>query len=475
MSYCPADTSALPFVHSLFIGLLYLNLYFVVKKGRLSSPMSSGKKREIIKTIIQGLRKIGKRERQKRDVQNEEMDKKEVNAYDENVGGDKVELSSGGEKNNGVIMCAGGNDAKHVTAIGDDSSCVSSARATSHTVSFHANNRSIRMCSYKSNIFNEIRCLRKVGDLFTRDDYIYSSDLVGKSGSVLFFSPDFNFLVKTIRKHEKNTLLSLIPNYIEHIKKYDTTFLSIYYGCYKIVIERTQIYFIIMNNFLPPRNVHQLYDLKGSFYKRMGTSNDSTVLKDLDWRRNKKRVYIEDRVEMIEQIEKDAVFLEENQIMDYSLLLGVTGTGKEAFSDGSYDGSYSDASGTSTFSPDRRGVRSDVSWINLHNERSDRKKGIVYHYITENSENTEIDGLFDTENRLIRGYSADVSGIKEVYFIGIIDLLTKWSWRKALEYHFNRLFCKKEFSSVNPKAYKERFITMVRKRIFHEKDNMTIE
>jgi 1-phosphatidylinositol-4-phosphate 5-kinase len=56
----------------------------------------------------------------------------------------------------------------------------------------------------------------------------------------------------------------------------------------------------------------------------------------------------------------------------------------------------------------------------------------------------------------------DDLGTREIYFIGIIDLLQQWNNRKHLENIFKGLTNDKtKISSVSPKLYASRFIQFV--------------
>lgn len=85
-----------------------------------------------------------------------------------------------------------------------------------------------------------------------------------------------------------------------------------------------------MNNvFMTHLKIHERYDLKGSTIDRAATEKEkqkpNPILKDLDI---KTAVYIgKEKTEKVRaQIALDCAFLEENNIMDYSLLLGVHNT-----------------------------------------------------------------------------------------------------------------------------------------------------
>jgi 1-phosphatidylinositol-4-phosphate 5-kinase len=102
-----------------------------------------------------------------------------------------------------------------------------------------------------------------------------------KSGSFFHFSYDYCFIIKTIRHSEHKFLLSILKDYHKHVKNNPHTLLSHFYGLGQ------KIHFVIMNNlFLPHRDIHKTYDLKGStvgreYPEEKAARNPWAVLKDL--------------------------------------------------------------------------------------------------------------------------------------------------------------------------------------------------
>ena len=85
---------------------------------------------------------------------------------------------------------------------------------------------------------------------------------------------------------------------------------------------------MIMKNAFSNHKVQTRYDLKGSTYKRTAFKNGkktSSILKDLDWIRNKMRINVgqevTDKLKAI--VKEDAEFLARCNIIDYSLLVGI--------------------------------------------------------------------------------------------------------------------------------------------------------
>jgi 1-phosphatidylinositol-4-phosphate 5-kinase len=154
----------------------------------------------------------------------------------------------------------------------------------------------------------------------------------GKSGSFFYFSRDYRFIIKTIRHSEHKFLLSILPQYFDHVKENPHTLLSRFYGLHRVKLPRgRKIHFVIMNNLFPPhKDIHETYDLKGSTVGReypedKAERNPRAVLKDLNWIHRGKALDLgpEKRALLTEQLRRDAEFLKSINVMDYSLLVGI--------------------------------------------------------------------------------------------------------------------------------------------------------
>ncbi|KAL7248001.1 hypothetical protein ACSBR2_002824 [Camellia fascicularis] len=149
----------------------------------------------------------------------------------------------------------------------------------------------------------------------------------GKSGSVFFLSQDDRFMIKTLRKSEVKVLLRMLPNYHHHVRTYDNTLITKFFGLHRIKPSSGQKFrFVVMGNmFCTELRIHRRFDLKGS---SLGRSTDkveideNTTLKDLDL---DYCFHLEPSWQgaLLKQIEIDSKFLEAEHIMDYSLLMGV--------------------------------------------------------------------------------------------------------------------------------------------------------
>ncbi|CAL2273336.1 unnamed protein product [Prunus armeniaca] len=149
----------------------------------------------------------------------------------------------------------------------------------------------------------------------------------GKSGSVFFLSQDDRFMIKTLRKSEVKVLLRMLPSYHHHVRSYENTLITKFFGLHRIKPSSGQKFrFVVMGNmFCTELRIHRRFDLKGSSLGRSADKieiDENTTLKDLDLNYS---FYLEPswREALLNQIEIDSKFLEAQHIMDYSLLMGV--------------------------------------------------------------------------------------------------------------------------------------------------------
>ena len=109
------------------------------------------------------------------------------------------------------------------------------------------------------------------------------------------------------------------------------------YGLHKMIFTRKNnqhdkpIYFCVMNNvFNTSKEIHVRYDLKGSSQGRTtkfknGDIDRTVALKDNDIVKMGEYFVVGNdyKVELMKQIEKDVEFFTENNLLDYSFLIGI--------------------------------------------------------------------------------------------------------------------------------------------------------
>lgn len=228
----------------------------------------------------------------------------------------------------------------------------------------------------------------------------------GKSGSFFYVSNGYHFIIKTIGKKEAEFMLKILPRYYHHIQSHPATLLSRYCGLHRVsVTKRKRKYFVVMINIFPPEKpLQEVYDIKGATRGRKSEQKEIqnfVVMKDLNLLENDRKIYLKghDKEKLVSQLQDDVSFLAFMQVMDYSLLLGIS------------DKLYTDS-----------------------NNSCCKDFSISQFTLYRGSQRTD-------------------------YYIGIIDILTSWSTKKRLEHYF-RGFCiyRNQISTVSPAKYASRFL-----------------
>lgn len=154
----------------------------------------------------------------------------------------------------------------------------------------------------------------------------------GKSGSFFYFSRDYKYIIKTIHHAEHKLLRKVLREYYDHIENNPNTLISQFYGLHRVKMAYgRKIHFVVMNNLFPPhRDIHHMFDLKGStigrdFREEDLEENPRATLKDLNWLRRGRHLNCGPmkRDVFMAQLRRDVSLLQRLKIMDYSLLVGI--------------------------------------------------------------------------------------------------------------------------------------------------------
>lgn len=123
----------------------------------------------------------------------------------------------------------------------------------------------------------------------------------------------------------------ILPNYYNHVKANPDSLLSRIFGLHRVKLPgNKKIHFVVMGNVFPPhKDIHKVYDLKGSsvgrFLPEAESERSMAVLKDKNWIKQGQKLYLgpEKEASLMNQMEIDVKFLQANRIMDYSFLIGI--------------------------------------------------------------------------------------------------------------------------------------------------------
>jgi 1-phosphatidylinositol-4-phosphate 5-kinase len=160
----------------------------------------------------------------------------------------------------------------------------------------------------------------------------------GKSGAFMYQTYDHRFILKTVKSSEVKTLLKMLEDLRDYLSTSPLSYLTRILGLYSV--ERTgksSFYLMIMECIVPP--LDQLictFDLKGSVDGRSKLNDRSIryireiptgiVCKDLDFMQTQRslEIYADDYHHFRASLANDVEFLRNHEVMDYSLLLGLT-------------------------------------------------------------------------------------------------------------------------------------------------------
>lgn len=253
----------------------------------------------------------------------------------------------------------------------------------------------------------------------------------GASGSVFYLTHDDQFIIKTVQPKEAEFLLKLLPQYYMNLRQNPRTLLPKFFGQYCYICGGKNIRLIIMNNLLPSTvKMHQKYDLKGSTYKRKASSHErskaSPTFKDLDFMEHHKEGFtLEPAIydALMKTIAADLRVLESFKIMDFSLLVGVH--------------NLDIAQDTVPIEP-----------INI-----------------ETLKETDSWGAIPAKN---------VKGENLLLFMGIIDILQSYRFKKKLEHTFKSMIHDGDSISVHkPSYYCKRFQEFMATRVLRPANSST--
>ena len=298
----------------------------------------------------------------------------------------------------------------------------------------------------------------------------------GKSGSLLYYTRDGKFIVKTIRKNEYKFLKKILPNYYIYLKKNPNSLLPKYLGCYQLIRkvkkQKNKINFIVMKNvFNTNKQIHLRYDLKGSKIGRRvlkGTKENKgdIALKDLDLESQNKKFFLgEKRDILIKQLKEDTKFLRENDAIDYSLLIGIHEINRESKASINQNIPNSKTKETNKIINDfkKKVITISNPERNNLNNIDNNEESTFFNLIEKKNNSVNNENSVELEKKNAISYDFEDGGIYSIdknviYFIGIIDILTEYNCKKSVEYFFKLIrYCSENMSCVPPVNYMNRF------------------
>jgi hypothetical protein len=281
------------------------------------------------------------------------------------------------------------------------------------TYNLNSDNYEWKFKCYNRNRFKKIRIFFKI-DLNSYIQSLCNENMISgktypKSGAKFWKTADNKYIVKTITKKECKFFRGILKRYSNHVK--DDTYLVKIFGMYRITLSNFDSRFIIMNNiFRYEMNIDNIFDLKGTTEERYANEK-SVELKDMNFikRNNSFILSNQDHTQFIATIMNDTNFLNNMNIMDYSLVVAI------------------------------------IEYDSIHNVPKI---------------------FFDTNNIKMCFIKKKI----RVYIFGIVDILQEWTlWKRCCgfwkKFYYRFLLCDKliEIDSEKPSIYRERFIEFIKK------------
>lgn len=329
-----------------------------------------------------------------------------------------------------------------------------------------------------------------------------------RAGLFFFFTRDGAYMIKTIKGDEAKTVSKMLPKYYRFMKRNaKRSLLTRFCGMYSVKVttksssvegdgdnydygsdsKEKEHVFIVMNAVFPAESskfISERFDLKGSTVgrecslKEREEKGPNAVLKDLDLAREVSADAEEQstmdeptyginigsrrKAALLEQLRRDVGLLEECQVMDYSLLVGVVRNKDDPKS-----------------ILNRQQRPNSPLPFGLLNLREDSP----IERIISSPVGRKIHGMIDTAlwwmlPNSMPYYGAGVCGVdggalsvipgrraghRAVYYMGIIDFLQPWTWKKVMENEMKGLlgYNTKAISCVSPKDYAARFLDFI--------------
>ncbi|XP_056258951.1 phosphatidylinositol 5-phosphate 4-kinase type-2 gamma-like isoform X1 [Seriola aureovittata] len=303
---------------------------------------------------------------------------------------------------------------------------------------------------------------RNLRERFGIEDQDYQVSLVrspplkdeeGQREGLLLTSYDRTLVIKEISSEEVEEMHNILSEYHQHIVTcHGSTLLPQFLAMYRVTVESEDTYLLVMRNMFSHRlHVHRKYDLKGSLVSREASFKEKVkelpTYKDVDFRNNMQKVYVsdEEKEKIMDKLIRDTEFLVHMRMMDYSLLLGIHDVERaeeeeeeEEEMESSYDEEGEEENGLAP-APSSTSPEGIAGYMNSFKPMGP--------------------GEFDPYVDVYAIQSAVGAPQREVYFMGLIDVLTQYDTKKKAAHAAKAVKhgAGAEISTVHPEQYAKRF------------------
>lgn len=265
-----------------------------------------------------------------------------------------------------------------------------------------------------------------------------------------YLSYDNQLILKRLSSDEVETMHHLLNEYHAYIvERHGKTLLPKFLGMYRLTVEGQVTYIVVMRNIFSSRlPVHKKYDLKGLNLDREASEKergkDLPCFKDNDFIRDGTKLYLDSytKTRLIDTLEADTTFLSRENLIDYSLCLGIHDCNKS---------NQQESADLIPSQPDPSNSKDD-------DDDNDDDANIVTagdSHIFKKPQNADFlnqaDNITDEIGILLSSSSASSVG-RQIFFLGLVDSLTQFKFRERIV-------------TYDPEQYRKKFMEFVAKAI----------
>ncbi|XP_023654587.1 phosphatidylinositol 5-phosphate 4-kinase type-2 gamma [Paramormyrops kingsleyae] len=311
---------------------------------------------------------------------------------------------------------------------------------------------------YCPQVFRNLRERFGIEDLdyqvsVTRSPPVRGGD--GPGEGLLLTSYDGTLVIKQISSEDVEDMHNILSEYHQHIVKcHGSTLLPQFLGMYRVTVESEDTYFMVMRNMFSHRLVvHRKYDLKGSLVSREASEKEKVkelpTYKDVDFRNDMQKVHVseEQKEKFMEKLNRDVEFLVKLKIMDYSLLLGIHDVARAEREEEELEEPCME---------EEAEPENGLTTAPAAGSYGTSPEGIAGYL---NSCKPLGPGEFDPYIDVYALKSVPEAPQREVYFMGLIDVLTQYNAKKRAAHAAKTVKhgAGAEISTVHPEQYAKRF------------------
>lgn len=309
---------------------------------------------------------------------------------------------------------------------------------------------------YCPQVFRNLRERFGIDDLDYQVSLARSPPFTGEfaHGDGLFLtSYDKTLVIKQISSEDVANVHSILSDYHQYVVKcHGSTLLPQFLGMYRLSVDSEDTYMLVMRNMFSHRLiVHRKYDLKGSLVSREASDKEKVkelpTFKDMDFLNKCQKVYVdeEQKERFMEKLNRDVDFLVHLRIMDYSLLVGIHDVQRVELEEEEEVANEEEVE-----------LENGLGMLPSMGSYGNSPDGIGGYL---NAYKPLGPGEFDPYIDVYAIKSAQGAPHKEVYFMGLIDILTQYDAKKKAAHAAKTVKhgAGAEISTVNPEQYAKRF------------------